>query len=63
MYGTDTSGMLESQGQEANDINAEVNASKSGWLQNAGALLGDAAGVAGMAGGFGIPGFSGFKGK
>jgi hypothetical protein len=35
MYGTDTSGMLQSQGQEANDINAEVNASKSGWLQNA----------------------------
>ena len=63
MYGTDTSGMLESQGQETNDINAGVNASKSGWLQNAGALLGDAAGVAGMAGGFGIPGFSGFKGK
>jgi hypothetical protein len=63
MYGTDTSGMLNSQGQEANDINAGVNASKSGWLQNAGALLGDAAGIAGMAGGFGIPGFSGFKGK
>ena len=35
MYGTDTSGMLESQGQEANDINAEANAGKSGWLQNA----------------------------
>lgn len=34
MYKTDTSGMLESQGQEANDINAEVNAGKSGWLQN-----------------------------
>ena len=35
MYGTDTSGMLDSQGQEANDINAEVNANKTGWLQNA----------------------------
>lgn len=34
MYGVDTSGMLESQGQEANDINAEVNANKTGWLQN-----------------------------
>lgn len=34
MYGVDTSGMLESQGQEANDINAQVNAGKSGWLQN-----------------------------
>jgi hypothetical protein len=35
MYGTDTSGMLDSQGQEANDINAEVGANKTGWLQNA----------------------------
>lgn len=34
LYGTDTSGMLNSQGQEAGDINAEVNASKSGWLQD-----------------------------
>lgn len=34
MYGIDTSGMLESQGQEANDINAEVGANKTGWLQN-----------------------------
>lgn len=34
MYGVDTSGMLESQGQEANDINAQVQAGKSGWLQN-----------------------------
>jgi hypothetical protein len=34
MYGTDTSGMLNSQGQEANDINAGVNANKTGWLQN-----------------------------
>jgi hypothetical protein len=34
MYGTDTSGMLSSQGQVANDINAEVNADKTGWLQD-----------------------------
>ena len=34
LYGVDTSGMLESQGQEANDINAQVNANKTGWLQN-----------------------------
>ncbi len=34
MYGVDTSGMLESQGQEANDINAQVSANNSGWLQN-----------------------------
>jgi hypothetical protein len=40
MYGTDTSGMLQSQGQEANDINAEANANKTGWLQNALAIGG-----------------------
>jgi hypothetical protein len=34
MYGTDTSGMLQSQGQVAPDINSEVNANNSGWLQN-----------------------------
>lgn len=34
MYGIDTSGQLESQGQEAPDINAGVNANNSGWLQN-----------------------------
>ena len=34
MYGIDTSGMLESQGQEANDINAQAGAGQSGWLQN-----------------------------
>lgn len=39
MYGTDTSGMLNSQGQVANDINAEVNANKSGWFQNTVAML------------------------
>ena len=33
-YGVDTSGMLESQGQEANDIKAEVDANQTGWLQN-----------------------------
>ena len=36
LYKTDTSGMLESQGQVAPDINAEINADKTGWLQNAG---------------------------
>ena len=34
LYGVDTSGMLESQGQEANDINAEIAGNKTGWLQN-----------------------------
>jgi hypothetical protein len=40
IYGTDTSGMLQSQGQEASDINAETNASKTGWLQNTMGILG-----------------------
>jgi hypothetical protein len=61
LYKTDTSGMLEATGQEAPDVNAEANADKTGWLQNAGALIQDAGGVASLAGGFGIPGFSGFK--
>ena len=39
MYGTDTSGMLESMGQEAPDINAQVNANKTGWLQNTLAIM------------------------
>lgn len=39
LYGTDTSGMLQSQGQEANDINAEVDANKTGWLQNTLAII------------------------
>jgi hypothetical protein len=34
MYGTDTSGMLDAMGQQTNDINTELNAGKSGWLQN-----------------------------
>ena len=40
LYGTDTSGMLGAQGHEAEDINAQVNAGKTGWLQNATGLLG-----------------------
>jgi hypothetical protein len=39
MYGTDESGMLGAMGQQANDINAEVNAGKSGWLQNAQSII------------------------
>jgi hypothetical protein len=34
MYGTDTSGMLDAMGQQNQDINSEVNANNSGWLQN-----------------------------
>ena len=39
LYKTDTSGMLESQGQVAPDVNAETNAGKSGWLQNTMGIL------------------------
>ena len=39
MYGTDTSGMLGATGQEANDIKAEMDASKYGWLQQAQSLV------------------------
>lgn len=34
MYGTDTSGMLDATGQIQGDVNAQVNANKTGWLQN-----------------------------
>ena len=34
MYGTDTSGMLNAMGQQHEDINSEVDANKTGWLQN-----------------------------
>jgi len=34
LFGTDTNAMLHAMGQESGDINAEVNAGKSGWLQN-----------------------------
>jgi hypothetical protein len=49
MYGTDTSGMLEATGQEAPDINAEVNANNSGWLQQAEGLMGTLSGGANAA--------------
>lgn len=53
MYKTDTSGMLEAQGQQANDVNAEVNAGKSGWLQNTLGILNTIEGGAAAAGGLG----------
>lgn len=34
MYGQDQSGMLDAMGQESRDINSEVDAGNSGWLQN-----------------------------
>jgi hypothetical protein len=39
MYGTDTSGMVDAMGQQSQDINAEVNANNSGWLQNTTAVM------------------------
>lgn len=63
MYKTDTSGMLDSNGQVSQDVNAATNANNSGWLQNAQGLISSATGAAKLAGGFGIPGFSGFRGR
>lgn len=52
MYGTDTSGMLDAMGQQNQDINAQVNAGNSGWLQQTmgvlGAVNGGAAGAGAM---------------
>ena len=39
LYGVNTRAQIESQGQVAPDINAQVNAGKSGWLQNAEGLV------------------------
>lgn len=39
MYGVDTSGMLDAMGQESKDINSEVDANNSGWLQNTVAMI------------------------
>lgn len=52
MYGTDTSGMLNAMNQQHEDINSEVGAGQSGWLQNSmniiKTLTGAAAGAKGM---------------
>lgn len=57
MYGTDTSGMLNAMGQEHEDINSEVGAGQSGWLQNTlgiiKALKGSGGGMPGITSGFG----------
>ena len=34
LYGMDVRGQTENAAQQAPDINAEVNANKTGWLQN-----------------------------
>ena len=46
MYGTDTRGMLEAESLVPEDINAEVNAGKSGWLQDTMNMLNTGANVA-----------------
>jgi hypothetical protein len=53
-YSTDTSGMLDSNGQVSNDINAQVNASKSGWLQNATGIVNSLANAGSAAAGLGL---------
>lgn len=39
MYGTDTSGMLNAMNQEHEDVNSEVAANNSGWLQDTMGML------------------------
>ncbi len=45
-YKTDTSGMLTAMGQIPEDVGAEVNAGKSGWLQNGLAIMNSITGAA-----------------
>jgi len=47
LYGEDLKGQLQAMGQEAQDINAATEASKTGWLQNAEGIVKTAADVAG----------------
>jgi hypothetical protein len=57
LYDTDSSNALQALGVQNNAINSEVNASNSGWLQNATGILGDlskgASGLGSMGIGFG----------
>ena len=45
LYGMDTRAQTENAGQVAPDINAQVNAGKSGWLQNGEGMLDTAGGI------------------
>ena len=47
LYGENLKGQLQAMGQEAQDINAATEASKTGWLQNAEGIVKTAADVAG----------------
>ena len=53
-YGTDTSGMLNSMNQEHEDVNSEVNANNSGWLQNTMGVLNGIGNLAKGAGSMGL---------
>lgn len=46
LYGEDLKGQLTAMGQQASDINAATEASKTGWLQNAEGIVKTAADVA-----------------
>lgn len=53
LYGTDTTGMLDAMGQRTKDVNSEVDAGKSGWLQN---TLDTVKTIGDVAGKFKVPG-------
>jgi hypothetical protein len=53
LYGENLKGQLDAMGQVAPDINAEVNANKTGWLQNAEGLAQTGASIASGAGALG----------
>jgi len=48
LYGENLHGQFSAMGQEANDINAATNASKTGWLQSAEGLAKTGASIAAM---------------
>jgi len=47
IYGMDVDEMMKAQGLLPEDVNAEVNASKSGWLQNTMGMISTLSGAAG----------------
>jgi len=49
LYGEDLKGQLAAMGQESADINTEINASKTGWLQNVEGVLDTGANIANTA--------------
>jgi hypothetical protein len=46
LYGEDLKGQLAAMGQESADINTEINASKTGWLQDVEGVVNTGANVA-----------------